>query len=212
MARLLKANAAVINALFDSGIDGLFPSGILEFRTGAPGAVTASKSGSEVASITVPADPFSAASGGILAATGTWEDTNATGGTIGHFVLEEAAQTTYRIQGTVGAPGSAQDSGTADSGDRTGITDAALSMAVNEHVGKDLVITGGTGSGERRPIAANSATQIVCSPGFNSLLDNTSIFEVVDAFDVRMANVLIAATDTVRVDSFSLDLSGLIAG
>lgn len=91
------------NALLDR-FDTEFPAGaILEIRTGAsPGAENAA-TGTLLASITLPASPWAAASGGSKAKQNTWQDSSADGtGTAAHYRLKNAADT-RRIDGTVTA-------------------------------------------------------------------------------------------------------------
>lgn len=100
MAADLMNNLA--NALLDR-FDTEFPAGaILEIRSGAgPGAENAA-TGTLLASITLPATPWAAASAGSKAKSGTWQDTSADGtGTAAHYRLKNAADT-RRIDGTVG--------------------------------------------------------------------------------------------------------------
>jgi len=105
----LDTNVALANALLDR-FDTEFPAGsILEIRTGAsPGAENAA-TGTLLASITLPATPWAAASGGSKAKSGTWQDASADGaGTAAHYRLKNAGDT-RRIDGTVGATSSGAD-------------------------------------------------------------------------------------------------------
>jgi hypothetical protein len=88
------------NAVLDS-FNTTFDSGTLEIRTGAsPGADNAA-TGTVLASITVPADSFAAASGGSMAKAGTWTDGTADNtGTAGHFRLKNSGDT-QRVDGDI---------------------------------------------------------------------------------------------------------------
>jgi hypothetical protein len=105
----LDLNNNLVNALLDR-FDTEFPSGsILEIRSGAsPGAENAA-AGTLLASITLPATPWTAAAGGSKAKNGTWADSSADGtGTAAHYRLKNAADT-RRIDGTVTATGGGGD-------------------------------------------------------------------------------------------------------
>jgi hypothetical protein len=84
---------------------------VLKIRTGAPPAsCAAADSGTELASMALPADPFAAASGGSKAKSGTWEDPTANAaGTAGHFRVYKNDGTTCVMQGTVTATGGGGD-------------------------------------------------------------------------------------------------------
>jgi hypothetical protein len=87
-----------------------FPAGsILEMRSGAsPGAENAA-TGILLASITLPATPWAAASAGVLAKSGTWEDTAADStGAMAHYRLKNAGDT-RRIDGTITVTGGGGD-------------------------------------------------------------------------------------------------------
>lgn len=61
-------------------------AGTLEIRTGAAPGATNSATGTVLATVTLPAPAFGAASAGVVAKTGTWEDTSADAtGTAAHF-------------------------------------------------------------------------------------------------------------------------------
>jgi hypothetical protein len=97
-------NTALKNVLLD-GLDSAFNAGTLTIRTGpAPGA-NAAATGTVLATITLPADAFAAASGGTKAAQGTWQDASAdASGTAQHFRLVSGAGTLV-LEGTVTATG-----------------------------------------------------------------------------------------------------------
>ena len=82
-------------------------SPILKLRTGAkPTNVAAGSTGTVVATMTLPADWRSAASGGVTGLLGTWQDLAAdASGLIGHFELLRADGVTVEARGTVTATG-----------------------------------------------------------------------------------------------------------
>lgn len=111
--------ATISSALRDQIIDGIlnsqagisFDSGTLEIRTGAAPGPDAAATGTVLATITLPADAFGAASTGVAAKAGTWEDASAdAGGTAAHFRIIQSGDTNgatgstdERIEGTVTA-------------------------------------------------------------------------------------------------------------
>lgn len=84
---------------------------VLMIRTGAPPAnVGTADSGTVLATLTLPSDWMAAASGGVKAKSGTWEDTSADAtGTAGHFRLYASDGTTAHAQGAVTATGGGGD-------------------------------------------------------------------------------------------------------
>lgn len=99
---MATANTTLKNTLLD-GIDATFNSGTLQIRSGtAPGAGNAA-TGTVLATITLPADAFAAASGGTKAAQGTWQDAAADAtGTAGYWRMIGGANI---LEGTVTATG-----------------------------------------------------------------------------------------------------------
>lgn len=99
----------ILDGAFNAGAGINYDAGVLEIRSGAAPGPNAADGGTLLASIAIPADGFSAASGGSIAKLGTWEDTaaNATG-TAGHFRMKQTGDTggatgatDERIEGTV---------------------------------------------------------------------------------------------------------------
>lgn len=102
---------AVRNARADVIESTIGASAVLMIRTGAlPANVAAADSGTVLATLTLPADWMAAASGGVKAKSGTWEDTSADdAGTAAHFRLYASDGTTAHAQGTVTATGGGGD-------------------------------------------------------------------------------------------------------
>ena len=86
-------------------------SAILKIRTGAqPANCAAADAGSVLATLNLPSTYFAAASGGVMAKTGTWQDASAdAAGTAAHFRLYASDGTTCHMQGTVTATGGGGD-------------------------------------------------------------------------------------------------------
>lgn len=102
----ITTNTTLKNTILD-GFDTAFNSGTLEIRTGsAPGAGNAA-TGTVLATITLPADAFAAASGGTKAKNGTWNDTSADAiGTAAHWRMTGGSNI---VEGTVTATGGGGD-------------------------------------------------------------------------------------------------------
>ena len=96
---------------------------------------------------------------------------------------------------------SALDTGTATAGGATTLTNSAETWTVNEWAGYELLITSGTGIGQARTIASNTATELTVSAAWGTNPDATSVYRI----SYSMADKL-----TVKVDdcSTSLPVSG----
>jgi hypothetical protein len=81
----------------------------LRIRTGTkPADCATADSGTVLATMTLPADWLTTASGGSVSMVGTWEDTSADGtGTAGHFRIYQGA--TCHVQGTITGTGGGGD-------------------------------------------------------------------------------------------------------
>ena len=69
------------------------------------------------------------------------------------------------------------DSGTAESGNTTTLTDTDKSWTADEWIGYYVKITAGTGSGQIKKITDNDATSLTAA--FDTAPDNTSVYEIV---------------------------------
>lgn len=107
----IKFSTAVRNARLDAIESTVGASAILRIRTGAPPTNPSdADSGTVLATINLPSDWMSAATGGVKALLGTWSDTAAdNSGTAGHFRLYASNGTTVHMQGTVTATGGGGD-------------------------------------------------------------------------------------------------------
>jgi len=82
-----------------------------------------------------------------------------------------------------------QDSGTAESGDATTLTDTDKSWTSNQWANKVVVITAGTGTGQTRKITSNTATALTV-PTWVTNPNNTSQYVIVDeAYRCLYSNV-----------------------
>ena len=107
----IQLSTAVRNARLDQIESTIGTSAILRVRTGAaPANCATADSGTVLATINLPSDYMSAASGGVKQLTGSWVDSSADAtGTAAHFRLYDSAGTTCHLQGTVTATGGGGD-------------------------------------------------------------------------------------------------------
>lgn len=100
-------NSATSNFILDT-VAGELASGVLEIRTGtAPASANDAATGTLLVSISIPVDPFAAASAEAMTKVGTWTGTAAATGTAGWARLRNTADT-VRVDVTVGAEGMLQ--------------------------------------------------------------------------------------------------------
>ena len=107
----LQWSETVRNAWLDNLESTVGTSAVLKIRTGAqPASVATADSGTVLATLNLPSDWMSAASGGSKAKTGTWSDTSADNtGTAAHWRLYASNGTTCHAQGSVTATGGGGD-------------------------------------------------------------------------------------------------------
>jgi hypothetical protein len=104
-------STAARNASLDAIETAIGASPILRIRSGAaPANCAAARTGTILATMTLPADFMAAASGGSKGLSGTWQDAAAdAAGTAGHFEIMDASGTTCHIQGSVTGTGGGGD-------------------------------------------------------------------------------------------------------
>ncbi len=107
----IQKSTALRNALLDQNETTIGTSAVLEIRTGAqPANCAAARTGTILATLTLPSDWMAAASGGTKAKSGTWQDASADAtGTAAHYVLYASDGTTVHMQGSVTATGGGGD-------------------------------------------------------------------------------------------------------
>jgi hypothetical protein len=107
----LQFSVAVRNARLDVIETTIGASAVVKLRTGAPPATCATAdSGTVLATLNLPSDWMSAASGGVKALLGTWQDLLAdAAGTAAHFRLYASDGTTCGLQGTATITGGGGD-------------------------------------------------------------------------------------------------------
>jgi hypothetical protein len=105
----MQKSAAVRNAQLDAIETTVGTSAVLKLRSGAqPASCAAADSGTVVATLNLPADWMSNASGGVKSLLGTWTDAsadNANAGGAMHWRLYASDGVTCHLQGTVTATG-----------------------------------------------------------------------------------------------------------
>ncbi len=91
------------NALLDQFETSVGTAPILTIRTGAqPANCGTANSGTVLATITLPSDWMSAASGGVKALLGSWADASAdAAGTAAHFRIHDSGGTVCHMQGSI---------------------------------------------------------------------------------------------------------------
>ena len=104
-------SVAARNAALDAIETTIGTAPLLRIRTGAaPANCAASRTGTVLATMTLPSDWWAAASSGAKALSGTWQDTSADAtGTAGHFEIMDSGGTTCHMQGSVTATGGGGD-------------------------------------------------------------------------------------------------------
>jgi len=107
----VQESVAVRNARLNAIETTVGTSALLKIRTGAqPADCAAADSGTVLVTMTLPSDWMAAASGGVVAKAGTWQDTSADAtGTAAHFRIYDTAGTTCHFQGSVTATGGGGD-------------------------------------------------------------------------------------------------------
>ena len=72
-----------------------------------------------------------------------------------------------------------KDSGTAESGTENALTDTDKAWTVDEHIGRSVRITGGTGAGQKRPIVSNTADMLTVN-AWATTPDATSTYKIIE--------------------------------
>lgn len=104
-------------------------------------------------------------------ATGAWS-------TLAHAGLSA----TWATDGAMIAPRPVEEkvevTGTATAGTSSTLTLSTAAWTVDAYIGHLIEITGGTGAGQTRPIAANTSTQVTVGYDWTTTPDTTSTFEI----------------------------------
>ena len=82
-----------------------------------------------------------------------------------------------------------KETGTASSGTSTTLVDSSKSWTTDDYKDRMVLITGGTGEGQRRDIKSNDSTTLTVKIPFDTTPDNTSTYAISYSFDdVQAAN------------------------
>lgn len=103
---VMQLSDAARNGALDAIETAIGASPLLRLRTGAPPAnAAAARSGTVLATMALPADFMSNASGGVKSLLGSWQDSAAdASGEVGHFEIMNNGGTTCHVQGLCSAP------------------------------------------------------------------------------------------------------------
>lgn len=106
----LQFSTAYRNAMLDQFETTTGATAVLKLFTGAqPANCAAANTGTELVSMTLPADWLNAASGGTKTKLGTWTGNGLTAGNAAHFRIYASDGTTCHGQGSVTATGGGGD-------------------------------------------------------------------------------------------------------
>lgn len=110
---------------------------------------------------------------------GTFTSSGTIASSTGDFDIPIAADETTETR-----PGI--DEGTATGGGASSLEDITKAWDTDEHAGKMCIITGGTGSGQRRIVASNTGTAVVPTVDFTTAPDATSTYLFTDWYEVEI--------------------------
>ena len=107
----MQYSVAVRNAMNDAVESTIGTAPVLRIRTGAqPANCAAARTGTVLATLTLPSDWLSASSAGVKSLLGSWLDSSAdAAGTAAHYEIMDSAIATAHQQGSVTATGGGGD-------------------------------------------------------------------------------------------------------
>lgn len=110
--------------------------------------------------------------------------------------LEDDEVIIYRRESTT-----VQDSGTAESGTSTTLTDTDQTWTTDEHAGRTVHITGGTGAGQVREIASNTSDTLTVETAWDTTPDATSTYQILSPGGVTypLKVVEVVGSDVVKL-------------
>lgn len=175
----VQLSTAVRNARLDAIESTIGTAPILKIRTGPPPAnCAASRTGTVLATLTLPSDWMAAASGGAKALSGTWEDASADAdGRAAHFEILDSGGSTCHAQGIVAMAWQAStavsvgDYFTNDSGKLYVCSSAGTTASSGGPTGTSTGITDGTAEWDYVQAAADMAIN-------NAIVASSQIFAV----------------------------------
>jgi hypothetical protein len=103
----IQFSTGVRNARLDSIETTAGTAPVMRILSGSmPANCAAAETGTIIAELTLPSDWMAAASGGVAAKSGTWQDLSCNNsGTVGYFRIYNSGISTCHIQGTAGTSG-----------------------------------------------------------------------------------------------------------
>lgn len=110
-------------------------------------------------------------------------------------------------------PGTAytlQEQGTASAGSSTTMTDSSRAWAVNSKTGWGVTIVAGTGAGQARTIASNTATALTVSVAWDTVPDATSVYQTQEHGTSSGSNSSTTLNDTSRAWTASSRIGWLL--
>lgn len=107
----MQVSVAIENAMLDAMESTTGVSPVMRIRTGSePNDCAAARTGTVLATLTLPADWMANAAISMKSLLGTWEDSDPDAiGTAGHFEIMESTLTTCHFQGSVSLVGGGGD-------------------------------------------------------------------------------------------------------
>ena len=192
----MQYGQAAIHARLDAIETSIGVSAKVQIRSGAaPATPATADSGTLLCEMTLPVDYLNAASAGTKTKLGTWSGTGAAAGNAGHFRIKDSAATVTGIQGSVGVS--------------VPLTTSALTAA-NGNVLTFAATTGvvvgmnvsGTGILANTTVIAVTGTTVTLSTSSTAGVANAAA--ITFAYDMPIDNVVIAVSQPVTVNSFTL--------
>lgn len=180
---MVQLSVAARNAMLDAIETTAGTAVLLKLRTGAmPANCAAARTGTVLASLTLPSDWMSNAASGTKAKLGTWQDTSADAtGLVGYFDIFDSTGTTCHIQGLVSQAWAAS---------------TAYSLNQQVHLGGNVykATTAGTSAGSGGPTGTGSG-----------ITDGTAVWAYVGPQDMTIDNGSLAVTQAYTINSFNLN-------
>lgn len=99
--------------------------------------------------------------------------------TVGRVNVNLSDATFYTLWATRAEIGTTLETATATSGSTSTLADTGIGWTIDEHVGKNVEITSGTGAGQIRRIESNTIDTLTVSDLFTTAPDSTSVYKIV---------------------------------
>lgn len=180
---MAQLSVAVRNAMLDAIEVTAGTAVLLKLRTGAmPANCAAARTGTVLASLTLPADWMSAAAAGAKAKLGTWQDASADAtGLVGYFDIFDSGAATCHVQGLVSQAWAIS-------------TAYVLNQQVHNGGNVYKCTTAGTSAGSGGPTGTGSG-----------ITDNTAVWAYLGPLDMTIDNGSLSITQAYTINSFTLN-------